>query len=78
MKLKHLKFLLCLGATSGLLAQSDLDAGRLLPLFEESTPLAFAYWLVWPKGRTLTQPLRAFMNWVREEAKKETATAAAA
>jgi LysR family transcriptional regulator, glycine cleavage system transcriptional activator len=59
------------------IAQSDLEAGRLLALFEDATPLAFAYWLVWPKGRTLTQPLRAFMNWVREEAKKETASAVA-
>lgn len=60
------------------IAQSDLEAGRLLPLFEDTTPLAFAYWLVWPKGRTLTAPLRAFMNWVRDEAKKETASAVAA
>ncbi len=49
------------------LAADDVAAGRLLPLFEEKTPVAFAYWLVWPRGRYLAPPVRAFISWIKEE-----------
>ncbi len=50
------------------IAEADLKAGRLVALFDETAPLAFAYWLVWPKGRTVSQPVRAFIAWLKDEA----------
>ncbi len=49
------------------LAADDLEAGRLVPIFEDKTPLAFAYWLVWPRGRHLPAQVRAFISWIKEE-----------
>jgi LysR family transcriptional regulator, glycine cleavage system transcriptional activator len=51
------------------IAQSDLDAGRLvIPFADEGSPVAFAYHLVWPRGRTLSPAVKAFIAWVREMA----------
>lgn len=51
------------------LAQSDLSAGRLVPLFEsEGAPIEFGYHLVWPQGRDLTKAQETFMDWLRSEA----------
>jgi LysR family glycine cleavage system transcriptional activator len=51
------------------LALSDLASGRLVaPFGAETTPLGFAYWLVWPRGRTVSDSLRAFMTWLHNEA----------
>lgn len=51
------------------LAATDIAAGRLVTPFEESdTPINFAYWLVWRRGRSLSPGLKAFMDWIREEA----------
>lgn len=50
------------------IARDDLDAGRLVSVLNDSTPLPFSYWLVWPRGRTLASPVRAFMAWIKAEA----------
>lgn len=49
------------------IAADDLHAGRLVPVFEDATPLAFSYWIVWPRGRTLLPPVRAFASWLKSE-----------
>jgi LysR family transcriptional regulator, glycine cleavage system transcriptional activator len=50
------------------IAEADLKAGRLVALFDDTQAVAFAYWLVWPRGRTLHPPARAFLAWLRAEA----------
>lgn len=51
------------------LADTDLAQGRLVAPFGDSgAPLHFAYWMVWPRGRTLTPAVKAFMDWLRIEA----------
>lgn len=51
------------------LAAADFAAGRLVAPFEgDEQPLNFAYWLIWRKGRTISPGLRAFIDWLREEA----------
>jgi LysR family transcriptional regulator, glycine cleavage system transcriptional activator len=51
------------------LAAADLAAGRLVaPFAAEVTPLGYAYWLVWPRGRTVSQSVRAFIDWLHAEA----------
>lgn len=53
----------------GQLAAADIAAGRLVTPFENAeTPINFAYWLVWRRGRSLSPGLKAFMDWIREEA----------
>jgi len=48
------------------LAQRDLNEGRLIaPLTEEAAPVAFAYWLVWPRGRRFESSQQAFLTWLR-------------
>ncbi|MEJ0023093.1 MAG: transcriptional regulator GcvA [Alphaproteobacteria bacterium] len=53
------------------IAQEDLAAGRLVALLNDSTPLPYSYWVVWPRGRTLSPPVRAFIAWVKAEAAGE-------
>ena len=51
------------------LAMRDIAEGRLVaPLSETDSPLGFAYWLVWPRGRRFEQSQNAFMTWLRAEA----------
>ncbi len=51
------------------LAAKDIAAGRLVAPFEgDDQPVNFAYWLIWRKGRTVSPGLKAFMDWLREEA----------
>ena len=51
------------------IAATDLEAGRLIaPFADGTTPIDFAYWLVWPKGRHLSPDVRAFIDWVKREA----------
>ena len=51
------------------LAAADIAAGRLLALFEGADqPVNFAYWLIWRRGRTHSPGLKAFLDWLREEA----------
>jgi len=47
-------------------ADSDIRHGRLIPLLNDVTQLGFLYWLVWPRGRTLPPPVRAFIAWIRQ------------
>lgn len=50
------------------LAQRDLNEGRLVaPLAEEAAPVAFAYWLVWPRGRRFERSQMEFLTWLREQ-----------
>jgi LysR family glycine cleavage system transcriptional activator len=51
------------------LAAADLASGRLVaPFGGDATPLGYAYWLVWPLGRTVTESLRLFKAWLHQEA----------
>jgi LysR family transcriptional regulator, glycine cleavage system transcriptional activator len=56
------------------LAADDLRTGRLIAPFANTPapvspdPVSFAYWLVRPKGRTLTPALRNFLDWMKGEA----------
>lgn len=51
------------------LALRDIAEGRLVALFEqESAPLGFAYWLVWPRLRRFDPAQEAFIEWLREQA----------
>jgi LysR family glycine cleavage system transcriptional activator len=52
------------------LAASDIRSGRLVAPFagEAQQPLHFAYWLIWRRGRTVSPGLKAFMDWLRDEA----------
>lgn len=49
------------------IADGDIRNGRLVSLLDDATPLKFAYWLVWPRGRTLLSPVRAFIAWIKSE-----------
>lgn len=52
------------------LAELDVAAGRLAFPFggERRLALGHAYHLVWPRGRTLSPAVKAFMAWLRAEA----------
>ncbi len=51
------------------IAAADLASGRLVaPFADGSTLIDFGYWLVWPKGRHLSQDVRDFMKWLKQEA----------
>jgi LysR family glycine cleavage system transcriptional activator len=51
------------------LAQDDLDAGRLIAPMPISTMVDFAYFLVHPKAKGRLPQVKAFLNWIREEAR---------
>ena len=55
------------GLAKRVIAERDLAAGRLVSLLDDPTPLKFAYWMVWPRGRTLLPPVRAFIAWIKSE-----------
>ncbi len=48
----------------------DVAAGRLVYPFGEARrlPLSHAYHMVWPRGRTVSNAVKAFMDWLRREA----------
>ncbi|WP_259782302.1 transcriptional regulator GcvA [Aestuariispira ectoiniformans] len=46
----------------------DLEAGRLIRLFDVDYPSASAYYLVCPKGRENQPKIKAFREWLQEEA----------
>ncbi|MFY7760354.1 transcriptional regulator GcvA [Aquidulcibacter sp.] len=51
------------------IAAADLQSGRLVaPFSGEGDKVGFAYWLVRPKGRTMTPALKAFLDWIKSEA----------
>lgn len=58
------------------IAQADLRAGRLKVLFDDATPLGFAYWIVWPRGRSLTVAVRKFISWLKTETSGDVADGA--
>ena len=54
------------------IAAGDLEEGRLVaPFADGSADIGFAYWIVWPRGRTQSQIARAFIKWLKEEAESE-------
>lgn len=53
------------------LAQADLAAGRLVMPFELSLPLVFAYYIVSPEAAADTPGVRAFRDWLLEEAERD-------
>ncbi len=54
------------------IAAADLAAGRLVaPFADGSEDLDFAYWVVWPRGRTQTSVARSFIKWVKQEAESD-------
>lgn len=55
----------------GRLAGRHLSDGRLVTPFDATVGLGTLYWLVQPQ-REATLPARAFCNWLRAEAKRET------
>lgn len=50
------------------LAQDDLDAGRLVAPLADATAVDFAYFAVYPKAKGRLKQVRAFVNWLSEEA----------
>ena len=50
------------------IAAADLAAGRLVRLFSLSLPDLFAYYIVTAPGARDRPKVRAFRNWLREEA----------
>ena len=52
------------------IAAGDLDRGRLVaPFADGSADIDFAYWIVWPKWRTPSKLARAFIAWLKAEAR---------
>lgn len=50
------------------LLAEDLEAGRLVALFDRPMRRPLGHFLVWPTSRPLGQKGRAFVEWVRHEA----------
>jgi len=50
-----------------ILATTDILDGRLVQLFDDRTPVRSAYWISRPKGRTLRQPVRTFIDWIHDD-----------
>jgi len=55
------------------LAEADLRAGRLVRLFgrQTETPIDFAYYLVGPQRKFALPKVRAFVDWLRQEATRQ-------
>ncbi len=54
------------------IAANDLESGRLVAPFADGTnEIDFAYWTVWPRGRTQSPIAREFIKWIKEEAQAE-------
>lgn len=51
------------------IAKGDLENGRLIRLFDRAMPIDFAYYIVCPESRREIPKVKAFINWLREEAK---------
>jgi LysR family glycine cleavage system transcriptional activator len=56
---------------------ADLAAGRLIQLFDLVLKDERDYWIVYPKNRGRAPKVRAFLEWILEEAGRDTAQAAA-
>ena len=55
---------------------ADLAAGRLVQIFDLVVEADRSYWLVYPKARRRSAKIRAFCDWILEEASRDTAQAA--
>jgi LysR family glycine cleavage system transcriptional activator len=62
-------------ATMPILAESDINAGRLVTPFELRVPLESAYYLVCSPEASARQSVAAFRDWLLAEAVKEAAKA---
>ncbi len=51
------------------LAQADLDAGRLVTALDIATVVDFAYYVVHPKAKGRLPQVKAFVGWLKEEAR---------
>lgn len=50
------------------LAEADLREGRLVRLFGDHTPVDFAYYIVGPDRKIALPKVKAFIEWLRQEA----------
>jgi LysR family glycine cleavage system transcriptional activator len=50
------------------IAQSDLEAGRLVVPLRDATAVDFAYYLVHPKAKARLPQVKAFISWIETEA----------
>lgn len=58
------------GLAKRTIAEADLQAGRLMILFDEQDrPLDFGYYLVWPQSREPSAAQLRFMDWLRAQAR---------
>lgn len=60
------------------LVADDLAGGRLVAPFDVSVPSDDAYYLVYPKTRTAPPGVRAFREWILQEAREDEASPVAA
>jgi LysR family glycine cleavage system transcriptional activator len=60
------------------LAQQDLEAGRLVRLFDVEQPLRFAYFLVCPARKAKLAKVEAFRTWLLSRARESEAGTAGA
>jgi LysR family glycine cleavage system transcriptional activator len=60
-----------------ILAQDDLDAGRLVMPIQMPTAVDFAYYLVHPKAKGRLPQVKAFVTWITAEAAAHEAALAA-
>ncbi|NNU15767.1 transcriptional regulator GcvA [Parvularcula sp. ZS-1/3] len=51
------------------LAVADLEAARLVVPFGHETPTDFAYWVVYPEAKAALPDVKAFIDWVKNEAR---------
>ncbi|WP_421851373.1 LysR substrate-binding domain-containing protein [Oricola sp.] len=54
------------------LVKSDVDEGRLMYLFNRPVKRSMGYYAIWPETLTLNTKMRAFLNWLINEAKSDT------
>ncbi len=52
------------------IAKDDLEKGKLVRLFDRALPVDFAYYIVCPENRREVPKVKAFINWLREEANR--------
>lgn len=57
-----------IGAAARVFVEDDLDAGRLVALYDETAGTRTGYYLVWPRG-VERLALRHFLQWIRSAAK---------
>ena len=53
---------------SPIVFRAELDAGRLVPAHEAVAADGRGFWLTWPTARDGSRKIRAFRDWLRDEA----------